>query len=294
MTKPVVFVIGATGQVGTSTVTNLAAKYADRVEIKAGVRNLENAGKIKFIDGVSLVQATMGDEGLLQVLSGVDTLLIVTPSSENQAELAVSTAELAKKAGVKQVVVVSVLVADIADTVIGSQFREIEEKISKLGIPYTIIRLPFFTENYWAFRDTIANQGIIYCPADPEKPYTPVAIEDVGNATAAILVDPSSYANRVLNVVSDRQTFNEVAKGFSAALGKEIKYVQVPYDEAKKPLLDIGLPEWQVQEVLELYKLIDSSNPVMWNSDTGVFRQITGSHPTDLKHWLAKYAEAFH
>lgn len=235
----------------------------------------------------------MGNDNLVQILSGVDILLIVTPSTRNQVQLATSTAELAKKAGVKQIAVVSVVVADLTDTTFGRQFGEIEGNIIKLGVPYTYIRLPFFTENYWAFKDTIVNQGTIYCPADPEKPFTPVAVEDVGNALATILVNPSSYANKIINLVSDCQTFKEVVQGFSAALGKEIKYVRVPYEAAKKPFLDIGLPEWQAEEVLELYRLIDSSNPVMYNSDVRIVKQITGEQPTDLKTWLAKYAIGF-
>ena len=92
-----------------------------------------------------------------------------------------------------------------------------------------------------------------------------------------------------LNIVSDRQTFNEAAQGSHLPLGSMCKYLM----KMRRSHSWIKVPEWQAQEVLELHKLIDSSNPVMWNSDTGVFRQITGSNPTDLKLWLAKYAEGF-
>ena len=39
MAKPVVFVIGASGSVGSATVQALSAKYSDKVEIRAGARN---------------------------------------------------------------------------------------------------------------------------------------------------------------------------------------------------------------------------------------------------------------
>ena len=287
-----VFVIGASGNIGASTVASLSAKYADKVEIRAGVRNPEKADKIKSLPGVTLVQATMGDGKLVKVFSGVDILFIITPGTENRAQLTVSTAELAKKAGVKHIAVVSVLTADFTDTIFGRQLAEVEDKISKLDVHYTFIRLPLFTENYWGFKDTIVNQGTIYCPADPDKPYTPVAVEDAGKAAAAILANPSAYANKTINVVSDRQTFNKVAQGFSAALGKEVKYVRVPYEAAKKSFLGMGYPEWQVDGILELYKLIDSSNPVM-SIDNSTLPQITGDEPTHLEKWLAKYAGGF-
>ena len=47
MGKPVVFVIGASGDVGSATVQALSAKYSDKVEIRAGVRNPDKADKLK-------------------------------------------------------------------------------------------------------------------------------------------------------------------------------------------------------------------------------------------------------
>ena len=162
MGKPVVFVIGATGYVGTATLHALSAKYRDQVEIRAGVRNPDKADKLKGIAGVSIVQAEMGsNDKLVQTLAGVNALYIVTPGAENRAELTIATAEAAKKAGVKYVVVVSVLMADLTDTIFGRQLKEVEDKISKLGVPYTFLRLPPFVDNYWAFKDPIVGQSSI-------------------------------------------------------------------------------------------------------------------------------------
>ena len=47
MGKPVVFVIGASGNIGSATVQALSAKYSDKVEIRAGVRNPDKADKLK-------------------------------------------------------------------------------------------------------------------------------------------------------------------------------------------------------------------------------------------------------
>ena len=47
MAKPVVFVIGASGNIGSATVQALSAKYSDKVEIRAGVRNPDKADKLK-------------------------------------------------------------------------------------------------------------------------------------------------------------------------------------------------------------------------------------------------------
>ena len=79
MAKPVVFVIGASGNVGSATIQALSTKYADKLEIRAGVRNPDKADKIK-LPGVTIVQAEMGaKDKLKETLKGVDALFIVTP-----------------------------------------------------------------------------------------------------------------------------------------------------------------------------------------------------------------------
>ena len=43
MAKPVVFVIGASGQIGTATVQALSTRFSDKLDIRAGVRNPNKA-----------------------------------------------------------------------------------------------------------------------------------------------------------------------------------------------------------------------------------------------------------
>ena len=294
MAKPVVFVIGASGNVGSATVQALSAKYADKVEIRAGVRNPEKAEKLKGLPGVTVVQAEMGaKQQLVGIFRGVDALYIVTPGTENRAELAISTAEAAKEAGVKFILVVSLLTAELTDTVFGKQFTEIEGKISKLGVPYTFLRLPTFVENYFAGKDQVVSQSSMYSPVDPTKPFTPVVVADAGKASAAILVSYKSHTNKTYNIVSDRHTYNDVAAEFSKVLGKEIKYIRIPYEAAKEAFLGMGVPEWQTDGVLDLFKLIDRGSPITNQADLTQFEEITGEKPTNLKTWISQVADAF-
>ena len=295
MAKPVVFVIGASGNVGSATVQSLSAKYADKVEIRAGVRNPEKAEKLKRLPGVTVVQAEMGaKQQLIGIFRGVDALYIVTPGTENRAELAISTAEAAKEAGVNFILVVSVPTAELTDTVFGKQLSEVEDKISKLGVPYTILRLPFFVENYFGFKDPIVNQSSIYTPVDPTKPFISVVVADAGKAGAAILVSYKSHTNKTYTIVSDRHTYNDVAAEFSKALGKEIKYIRVPYEAAKQSFWGMGFQEWQTDGLLDLYKLVDSGSPLLTSqADLTQFERITGEKPTNLKTWISQVAGAF-
>ena len=294
MSKPVVFVIGASGNVGSATVQSLSARYSDKLEIRAGVRNPNKADKLKGLKGVSVVQAEMGvKDKLIETFKGVDALYIVTPGTENRAQLTIVTAEAAKMAGVKHILVVSVPTASLTDTVFGKQLYEVESAVSKMGVPYTFLRLPLFIDNYWGFKGTIQEQSQFYSPVDPTKPYTPVVVSDAGVAAAIILSDPARHTNKTYTLVSDRHTFGDVAAAFSDVLGKEVKYIRVPYEDAKKSFLGLGYPEWQVNGILELYKLIDSGSNVTNQDDLGDFERITGEKPTSLKTWLSAVGGAF-
>ena len=293
MSKLVVFVIGATGYVGSATVQVLAEKYGSKVEIRAGVRNPDKADKLKAISGVSVVKAEMGTTELKNTLKGVDCLLIVIPAVENRAELAISTAKLAKEAGVKHQVVVSGLTADLKDTLFGGQCNQIETAVKALGVTYTFLRLPFFFEFYFGFKDTIRNVGAIYAPMDPSKTFSQVSVGDIGRAAAAILVNPVKHPNKTYDIVGDCRSYTEVAAVLSEVLGKTVTYNRVPYDSTKQALLGEGRPEWQVDGLIESFKLVDSGSSIANTANVSDFILITSEQPTSLKAWVAEVKGAF-
>ena len=293
MVKPVVFVIGASGNIGQATIQALSSKYADILEIRAGVRNPDKADKLK-LPGVTIVQAQMGDKDtLINTFKGVDALYIVTPGTENRAALTIHTAEAAKEAGVKFILVVSLPTASLTDTIFGQQFNKIETKVSQLGVPYSFLRMPTFVENNWGSKDSIKNESTIYSPVDPTKPFTPIVVDDAGKAGAAILANYTKHFNTTYTINSDRHTHDDLAKAFSEALGREIKYVRIPYEAAKQAFLKLDFPEWQVDAILELLKLVDNDSTDTNYPDLGVYKTLTGEEPTSIKSWVSKYAGAF-
>ena len=266
----------------------------DELEIRAGVRNLEKADKLKLLPGVSVVQAGMGpDKNLAGTFRGVHTLFINTPSTENRADLAIATAEAAKSAGVKHIVVVSVLSASLPDLIFGRQFGKLESAIKQLGVPYTILRLPMFYENFLNVKDSIKDQSSIFSPADPTKAMTFVLVQDAGKAGAVVLADPTKHVDKTYKLISGCYTYNEIVAVFSAALGREITYTRFSYEDAKKVYVGMGFEEWRVDGLLELYKLINDGSKVIDEPDRDDFTKITGEKPTELETWLSLVAEAF-
>ena len=89
-------------------------------------------------------------EALCEQLRGVTSLFIVTPTSG--FKIAIGAAEVAKSSGVKHILTVSIITVSLTDTIYGKQYSELESSVQILEMPYTIIRLPPFVDNYWGFQ----------------------------------------------------------------------------------------------------------------------------------------------
>lgn len=66
MSKESVVVLGSSGYVGTATIKTLAAKYTDKVNVRAGVRNPDtDKAKSLAADNVQVIKADLGDPASL-------------------------------------------------------------------------------------------------------------------------------------------------------------------------------------------------------------------------------------
>ena len=156
MSKTKVFVIGASGNSGKPTIHALSKYYGEKLDIIAGVRKPENVPEFKALKGVTVVRAEMGKrDELVGIFKDVHVLFIIAPRSLARAEIARLTAEAAKEAGVKHILAVSTGVAVGPDKIIGKQFHDIECMLSNLGPDYTVLRLPYFMENFGYFKETV-------------------------------------------------------------------------------------------------------------------------------------------
>ena len=295
MSKPTVFVLGCSGSIGSATVRALSRKYSDTLNILAGTRDTasEKVASLRSLPGVTILYADMNNkEGLRDLLTGVTSLFIVTPT--NGFRLAIGAAEVAKASGVKHILTVSVLTVELTDTIYGKQYGELESSVKHLQIPYTFIRLPPFVDNYWAYKRPIQQNSSFSTPADPTKPFSAVVVEDAGKAAAAIMADPEKHYGKTYKLISNRHTLNELAAAFSQALGKNVKYERISYNDCRRRLVEVvGFSEEDADGILEIYRLTDEECPMLDDPEMSHFNQITGEKPTSLKEWVNEVTPAF-
>ncbi|KAM7446437.1 hypothetical protein ABFA07_005279 [Porites harrisoni] len=295
MSKPTVFVLGCSGSIGSATVRALSRKYSDTLNILAGTRDTasEKVASLRSLPGVTILHADMNNkEGLRDLLTGVTSLFIVTPT--NGFRLAIGAAEVAKASGVKHILTVSVLTVELTDTIYGKQYGELESSVKHLQIPYTFIRLPPFVDNYWAYKRPIQQNSSFSTPADPTKPFSAVVVEDAGKAAAAIMAEPEKHYGKTYKLISNRHTLNELAAAFSQALGKNVKYERISYNDCRRRLVEVvGFSDEDADGILEIYRLTDEECPMVDDPEMSHFNQITGEKPTSLKEWVTEVTPAF-
>ena len=69
-----------------------------------------------------------------------------------------------------------------------------------------------FIENHLGLKDLIASQFQIVCPVDPDKPYTPVAIQDICRAAGSVLQNLDQHKDKTYHLASDRFSLGDLAK----------------------------------------------------------------------------------
>ncbi|MEK7704887.1 MAG: hypothetical protein AAB426_08005, partial [Myxococcota bacterium] len=113
------------------------------------------------------------------------------------------------------------------------------------------LRPTYFMENLLGNLGMVKSMGILGTPlaADVAMPF--IASRDIGAVAAKRLLELDFKGHSVQELLGARDlTMNEVTRALGTAIGKpELKYVAVPYDEAKQGLQQMGLSE----EIADMY-----------------------------------------
>jgi uncharacterized protein YbjT (DUF2867 family) len=82
----------------------------------------------------------------------------------------------------------------------------------------------------------------------------------------------------------------EVALILSEVTGREFKYVDVPEVAARDGMLQAGVPQWQVELVLELHAVNKQNR---WSAVTSDVEKVTATPPTDFAQFTRDHADKF-
>ncbi len=237
-----IVVTGATGQLGRLVIAALIKKVPAS-SIVAAVRNVEKASDIAAL-GVQVRHADYNQPPMWDdALRGADKVLLISSSEVGQrAKQHRAVIDAARRAGVKLLAYTSVLRADTSPLGLAAEHRETEALIRASGIPFTLLRNGWYTENYTTSISNILAHGAVYGCAG-EGRIASATRADYAEAAAAVLT-AENQAGRVYELAGDTAyTLAELAAEISRQSGKNVGYVNLPEAEYKKVLVKAGLPE---------------------------------------------------
>lgn len=233
-------ITGATGQLGQLVLEKLKEKISSD-EIVALVRTPEKAAGLG-------VEAREFDytkpEILVGSLAGIDRLLLISASElGKRVEQHGNVIEAAKAAGVKSIVYTSLLHADTSSLNLAGEHLATEAALKESGIPYTILRNGWYTENYTG---SIAGAlaGGAFAGSAGDGKISSAARVDYAEAAAVVLAG-QGHEGKVYELSGDEAyTLTDLAAEISRQTGKDIPYMNLPEEKYAEALKGFGLPDF--------------------------------------------------
>jgi len=212
--------------------------------------------------GARVVEGSFEEPALLaEALEGAEALFWLTPPPARSGyyawaiKCAKQAAAAAKKAGVRRAVVISSAGAHTGPgTGAVGPAREMENDFEAALPAVVSLRPGIFMENFLLSTDMIAKAGQIFTPLPAGKRWPLVATADIAAKAACWLLDRGWSGHHRIGVHGPKDlSTDEAAAIISSVLGKPVKCVETTIDQARGALTGMGMPDFTVEIIIEMY-----------------------------------------
>jgi uncharacterized protein YbjT (DUF2867 family) len=282
-----ILVVGASGTNGREVVERLASSGR---AVRALVRDRGKAVGLRR-PNVEVVEGDLDDPPSLDAaLAGVGRALFVAAVDRRYAGWFANFLAASRRTGSPHVVRFSAMGAGTGSPAeIARQHGEADEALAGSGLPYTILRPNSFHQNLLWSAGTIKDQGAFYLPLGDAR-QSLVDVRDIAAVAVEVLNGPGHEGKTYELTGPESLTYHEVADQLSAALGKPVRYVDVPPGVALDSMLKGGMPAWNAQAVVELYGVFATG---AFARTTDAVSRVTGRGPIPFGQFARDHAGAF-
>ncbi|CAF1362333.1 unnamed protein product [Adineta steineri] len=301
--KPIL-VTGAGGGVGSVSGIIISLLRKKNLPVRALVRRDDERVKPLRELGAEIV---IGDLTQLpdvhRAINGCSRVYFSIAVGSGYLEASLNTMAVAKHYGVEVFVNMSQMTVSKMNITKTSASPQVnahwlgEQALEWSGIPFVNIRPTIFMENphlyHWA-KTAIAKHNELRIPFGSGR-IPAIAAYDVARVAAAILADPTSHIGKSYELTGPKTVdMNEVAKSFSNALGREIHYISLDWDEWKATTLkeyisNSGWDQHSADHLANLAKIIHNGTV----EATSNVELLTGSPGMNHEQWMKHHAEEF-
>jgi NAD(P)H dehydrogenase (quinone) len=280
-TQPSLFISGAGGKLGRLVVEQLLARGYDG-RIIAGTRD---PSKLADLQGIEVRQADFADEdGLVQALTGADKLLLIsTDVLGTRLELHKRAIAAAKRAGIREIVYTSMPAPEPPSAItFAPEHFGTEQAIKASGIPYTILRMAWYSENLLGTLPPALASGKWYTStAGGRTGY--VSRIDCARAAAGALLVPAT--NRTYTVTGPAALSNaEIAAIASKLTGKPLEVVEVDDAALAAGARAAGVPDFVIENFIVAFDRNTREGKVDFATDA--VETLWGTKPESVEAFL--------
>jgi NAD(P)H dehydrogenase (quinone) len=228
-------VTGATGQLGRFAIAALNARGAKPVALVRDTAKAADLGvEARAFDYTSADPAA---------LKGVETLVLISSNDFNdRAGQHKNVIAAAKAAGVGRIVYTSILKGDASPMILAQDHIATEAALKSSGIPTTLLRNGWYTENYTGALGAAIQHGAII-GSSGEGRVSSASRKDYAEAIAVTAIDAAHTGKTYELAGDDSHSGADLAAAVAKASGKPVAYVSMPEGDYAKALQGFGLPE---------------------------------------------------
>jgi uncharacterized protein YbjT (DUF2867 family) len=290
-----ILITGASGVVGRLVLeevrTALSSSPAGRVRVRAMYRSSEESAKAPA--GVAAVTADFAKSAsLANALEGVDIAYLVCSPIPDLVQLESNFIDAAKRVGLPRLVLNSALGASDYPTSFPAWHRRVEDKLKSSDIAFTILQPNSFMQNITTyFGPSIRAKNAFFSSMGKAKTSF-VDVRDIASVIGRILLAPAQHAGKTFELNGpEALDYEQVAAKISRVAGRPVQYVDIPFEAQQKALLDMGMPSWQVNALLDLqrYYVLEGKGAEV----TSVLEGLLGRPPIELDQFLEHNKDSF-
>jgi uncharacterized protein YbjT (DUF2867 family) len=116
-------------------------------------------------------------------------------------------------------------------------------------------------------------------------------VRDIGTVAAKALASPESHAGKIYELNGPEAVSNaELAERISRVAGRIVQYVDIPEAAQRKSMLEMGMPQWQVDALLELQQYYVKGHG---GEVTDVLPKLLGRPAIRLHEFLEEFKASF-
>jgi uncharacterized protein YbjT (DUF2867 family) len=113
---------------------------------------------------------------------------------------------------------------------------------------------------------------------------------DVGAAAAVVLTSAGHDGQTYLLTGPQAITYAEVAAELSAATGREVRFVDVPDEDAKHGMIQGGLPDFVAEQIVRVFGMLRQG---VAEEVTNTVESLTGREPLSFGAFARDHAHLF-